>query len=240
MADNDLDGRTVLLVGGRSGIGLRIAADAAAAGATVILAGRDPSALASAAADIDAKIRTVRADLSDEQSLIELAETVGEIDHVATLASAPANGPLTGLDHAAISRAFEAKVIGPILLVKHLAPRIRPGGSILLFSGVVAWRPAPQRVVMATANGAVSFLAEALAVELAPIRVNAISPGIVDSGSWDVLGEAKDDLFRNTAQRVPARRVGRPADIAAAALLTFTNPFLTGTTLHVDGGGRLA
>ncbi len=239
MAENILDGRTVLVVGGRSGIGLRIATDAAAAGADAILAGRDPDALASAAADMDAAVRVARADLQDEQSLAELATTVGEMDHVVTLAAAPANGPLADLDHAAITRAFEAKVIGPMLLAKHLAPRIRPGGSILLFSGIVAWRPAPQRVVMATANGAVSFLVQALAVELAPIRVNAISPGIIDSGSWDGLGAAKDELFRDTARRVPARRVGQPEDIAAAALLTFTNPFLTGTTLHVDGGGRL-
>lgn len=92
---------------------------------------------------------------------------------------------------------------------------------------------------MATTNGAVSFLAAALAVELAPIRVNAISPGIIDSGAWDALGAARDDLFRDTAARVPARRVGQPADVASAALLALTNPFLTGTTLHVDGGSRL-
>ena len=240
MAENVLDGRVVLVVGGRSGIGLRIAADAAAAGAEVVLAGRKPGELTSAAADIDGAVRVVRADLQEEESLAELAATVGEVDHVVTLAAAPANGPLAELDHAAITRAFEAKVIGPLLLAKHLAPRIRPGGSILLFSGLAAWRPSPQRVVMATANGAVSFLAAALAVELAPIRVNAISPGIIDSGSWDALGVAKDGLFSDTARRIPARRVGQPADIAAMALLTFTNPFLTGTTLHVDGGGRLA
>jgi NAD(P)-dependent dehydrogenase (short-subunit alcohol dehydrogenase family) len=93
---------------------------------------------------------------------------------------------------------------------------------------------------MATTNGAVSFLVQALAVELAPIRVNALSPGIVDSGAWDGMGTDRDGFFDQVAASNPARRVGQPADIASAALLALTNPFLTGTTLHVDGGGRVA
>lgn len=126
-----------------------------------------------------------------------------------------------------------------MLLAKHFAPRFAEGGSILLFSGFIAWRPVPERVAMATANGAVAFLAEALAVELAPIRVNALSPGIVDSGAWDRLGEAKEGLFRRTAESNPARRVGTTANISAAARQALTNPFVTGTILHVDGGARL-
>ena len=92
---------------------------------------------------------------------------------------------------------------------------------------------------MATTNGAVAFLVEALAVELGPVRVNAISPGIVDSGTWDGMGDAKDGFLADTAKRNPAGRVGSPADVAAAALLVLTNPYVTGTTIHVDGGGRL-
>ncbi|MGW4241525.1 SDR family oxidoreductase [Nocardia sp. NPDC004722] len=124
------------------------------------------------------------------------------------------------------------------VLAKHFAGRFRAGGAILLFSGVAAWRPAPGRTVMAATNAAAATLAEALAVELAPVRVNALSPGIVDSGAWD--GPTKDVFFQSVAERNPARRVGTPSDISSAALLALTNPFLTGTTLHVDGGGRLA
>ncbi len=131
-------------------------------------------------------------------------------------------------------------MIGPLLLAKHFAARFRDGGSLLLFSGLAAWRPSAERVVMATANGAVDFLARALAVELAPVRVNAISPGIVDSGSWNALGAARDVLFARTAATNPARRIGYPDDIAQAAVLAMTTPFLTGTTLQVDGGGRPA
>ncbi|MFX0574817.1 SDR family oxidoreductase [Nocardia nepalensis] len=233
-----MNGKKLLVIGGSSGIGRQIAADAAAGGATVVLAGRDPQAID--AARLGGRVRTARVDLADEGSIRDLAEDVGALDYLVSVAAAHANGPVAQLDRSAVTRAFDAKVIGPILLAKHFAPTIRTGGAILLFSGVAAWRPAPGRAVMATTNGAVSFLAEALAVELAPIRVNALSPGIVDSGAWDGLGPDKNQFLANIAATNPARRVGHPSDISAAALLALTNPFLTGTTLHIDGGGRLA
>jgi NAD(P)-dependent dehydrogenase (short-subunit alcohol dehydrogenase family) len=235
-----MDGKKLVVVGGGSGIGRRIAADAVAAGASVVLAGRDGRALDAAKAEIGGPVVTARVDLGDEDSIRRLAEEAGEVDYLVSLAAAHANGPVTALDRARVAGAFDAKVIGPILLAKHFSPRIAEGGAILLFSGVAAWRPAPGLAVMATANGAVGFLAEALAVELAPIRVNALSPGIVDSGAWDGLGEGKRKFLEETAAANPARRVGTPADISSAALLALANPFLTGTVLHVDGGGRLA
>ncbi|POM24792.1 Sorbitol dehydrogenase [Actinomadura rubteroloni] len=219
--------KKLLIIGSRSGIARRIAADATAAGAEVVLAGRGP--------DADARV-----DLADEDSIRALAERVGTLDHLVALGADRANGPVTELDRAAVTRAFDAKVIGPIMLAKHFAGRFRPGGSVLLFSGVAAWRPVPGRTVMAATNGAVAFLAEALAVELAPVRVNAISPGVIDSGVWDGLGDAKDAFFADTAARNPTGTVGRTEDVASAALLALANPFVTGTTLHVDGGGRLA
>ncbi|GLY34576.1 short-chain dehydrogenase [Amycolatopsis sp. NBRC 101858] len=228
------EGKRLVVVGGGSGIARRIAADAHAAGAEVILAGRNPARIDSPG------IHAAFADLGDESSLKALAAEVGELDYLISLAGAPANGPVTGLERDAVTRAFDAKVIGPLLLAKHFAPRFRAGGAIALFSGVAAWRPAPERTVMATTNGAVAFLAQALAVDLAPIRVVAISPGIVDSGAWDRLGAGKDDFFRRTAETNPARRVGAAADVAAATLQALANPFVTGTVLHVDGGGRLA
>ncbi|MET9492080.1 SDR family oxidoreductase [Nocardia sp. NPDC006630] len=215
-----LQDKKLVIIGAGSGIARRIADDATAQGAQVISVGRP------------------EVDLTDEASIHALAERVGELDYLISLAADHANGPVTELDRDAIHRAFDAKVIGPILLAKHLAPSFRPGGAILLFSGVAAWRPAPGRSVMAATNAAAAALAEALAVELAPLRVNALSPGIIDSGAWD--GPGKDSFFRTVAAQNPARRVGDPADISSAALLALTNPFLTGTTLHVDGGGRLA
>ncbi|MCM3849151.1 SDR family oxidoreductase [Pseudonocardia sp. DR1-2] len=231
-----LAGQDLLIVGGGSGIARALAADAVAEGATVTLAGRDPQRLAPVAAQVGAA--TARIDLTDEGSIAAFAATSGPLDHVVSLAAAPANGPVAELDRDAVHTAFDAKVVGPLLLAKHLAPLVR--GSFLLFSGVAAWRPAPGRSVMATTNGAVAFLAEALAVELAPVRVNALSPGIVDSGQWDRLGDGKDAFLAATAAANPARLTGTPAQVSAAARSLLTNPFVTGTTLHVDGGGRLA
>ena len=219
----NLTEQKVLIIGAGSGIGAQLATDLAAAGAEVTLAGRRTSPAV---------------DLRDEDSIRRLAAEVGPLDHLVSLAAAHANGPVAELDRDAVHVAFDAKVIGPILLAKHFAPQIRPGGSILLFSGVAGWRPSPERVVMATANAAVAALAEALAVELAPIRVNALSPGIIDSGAWD--GPGKESFFEGVAAKNPARRVGQPADVSAAAIAALSNPFITGTTLHVDGGGRLA
>lgn len=231
-----LAGQDLLIVGGGSGIARALAADAVAEGASVTLAGRDPQRLAPGAAQVGAA--TARIDLTDEGSIAAFAATSGPLDHVVSLAAAPANGPVAELDRDAVHTAFDAKVVGPLLLAKHLAPLVR--GSFLLFSGVAAWRPAPGRSVMATTNGAVAFLARALAVELAPVRVNALSPGIVDSGQWDRLGDGKDAFLAATAAANPARRTGTPAQLSAAARSLLTNPFVTGTTLHVDGGGRLA
>ncbi|NYD22569.1 SDR family oxidoreductase [Kineococcus aurantiacus] len=229
----ELTGHSVLVVG-TGGIARRTAQSARDAGADVVLAGRDPGRTASAAAAAGARPETV--DLSDEGSIAALAGRLGRVDHVVNLAAAPANGPLRDLGHAALVRAFDAKVFGPALL----AGRLDIGRSLTLFSGFIAWRPAAERVAMATANGATAFLAQALAVELAPVRVNAISPGVVDSGSWDGLGAAKEGFLAATAERNPARRSGTVDDLAQAALFAMTNPFLTATTLHVDGGGRFA
>ncbi|WP_432519063.1 SDR family oxidoreductase [Kineococcus sp. SYSU DK006] len=228
-----LFGSTVLVLG-TGGIAVATARRSAGAGARVVVAGRSPDKVAAAAEAAGAAGEQV--DLTDEASIAALAGRLGGVDHVVNLAAAPANVPLAALDHDSLVRAFDAKVFGPALL----AGRLPITTSLTLFSGFIAWRPAAERVAMATANGAVAFLAQALAVELAPVRVNAVSPGVVDSGSWDGLGERKEAFLRSTAAANPARRTGTPEDLAEAALFAMTNPFLTATTLHVDGGGRFA
>ncbi|MDV6264573.1 SDR family oxidoreductase [Rhodococcoides yunnanense] len=230
----------VLLVSGASGIGRSIASAVVDRGGEVILAGRQRDSLDAAVSELGPGASAVTIDLGDELSITQAAAEIGPVDHIVSLAADHANGPITELDPGAIRKAFDAKVIGPILLAKHFSPQLREGGSFLFFSGVAAWRPAPGLSVMVTTNGAVAFLVEALAVELAPTRVNALSPGIVDSGAWDSMGSGKDTLFADTARTNPVRRVGQPSDIAAAALSLLTNTFVTGVTLHVDGGGRLA
>ncbi|WP_433243632.1 SDR family oxidoreductase [Streptosporangium sp. CA-135522] len=235
-----LRGRRMVVIGAGSRTGRLLAMTASAAGAELILAGPDARKLEWTAGEVTGPARVVPVDLSDEDSIAKLAAETGELDHLVSTAAMPANGPVAELELAAVRRAFDAKVVGPLLLAKHLAGRVRDGGSFTFFSGVAAWRPSPGRAVMATTNGALAFLVEALAVELAPIRVNAVSPGIVDSGSWDAMGGDKETFLRGVAERNPARRVGTSDDLVQAVLFAVANPFVTGTVLHVDGGGRLS
>jgi NAD(P)-dependent dehydrogenase (short-subunit alcohol dehydrogenase family) len=125
-------------------------------------------------------------------------------------------------------------------VAKHAAGWLRPGGSIGFTSGVAAYRPGPGGSMIAAVNGALEALARALALELAPVRVNVVSPGWVDTPIWDVLaGPAKAERLAEMGSRLPAGRVGKPAHIARAFVELMGNGFVTGTVLHVDGGHRL-
>ncbi|MGW4485072.1 SDR family oxidoreductase [Amycolatopsis sp. NPDC004368] len=126
------------------------------------------------------------------------------------------------------------------MLAKHFAPHLAEGGSFTLFSGVAAFKPAVGFLGVAITNGAADFLTRSLSLELAPIRVNSISPGVIDTGIWDAMGEeGKAAYFEHFRTHNPARRIGTVGDIAKAVLFAMTNPFLTGVTLRVDGGEPL-
>jgi NAD(P)-dependent dehydrogenase (short-subunit alcohol dehydrogenase family) len=235
---NTLQDKTVLVIGRGSGIARAIVLLAQAQGARVIAAGRDRGKLASAYVDtgIDAEV----VDLTDDASITALAERVGAIDHVVSTASARARGNLADLQRGNLQLSFDTKVIGPTMLAKYLSPQINPGGSFVLFSGVHAFKHNVGYLGVGITNGAVDFLTRWLAVELAPIRVNAISPGVIDTGAWDALGEdGKREYFEHIAAGNPAGRIGTPDDIANAVLFAMTNTFMTGMTLKVDGGEPL-
>jgi NAD(P)-dependent dehydrogenase (short-subunit alcohol dehydrogenase family) len=207
-------------------------------GARVVVAGRDGEALAAGFVDVDIGAETV--DVTDDASISAFADRVGPIDHLVSTVSARARGKLADLDRANLQLSFDTKVIGPAMLAKYLAPQINEGGSIVLFSGVNAFKVNVGYLGVAITNGAVDFLARSLAVELAPIRVNAISPGVIDTGAWDSLGEdGKRDYFAHISDTNPARRIGTVDDVAEAVLFALTNTFLTGVTLKVDGGEPL-
>ena len=126
------------------------------------------------------------------------------------------------------------------MLTKFFAAQIKRGGSFVLFSGFPAFKINVGFLGVAITDGAVDFLTRSLAVELAPIRVNAISPGVIDSGAWDSLGEqGKRDHFENVSRTNLAHRIGTAEDVADAALFAMTNTFVTGVTLKVDGGQHL-
>jgi NAD(P)-dependent dehydrogenase (short-subunit alcohol dehydrogenase family) len=233
-----LQDRTVLVIGRGSGIARAIALAAREAGARVVVAGRSESDLARAYDDPGITPETV--DLTDEHSIAALAERLGEVDHVVSTASARARGLVGDLAQKTIQLSFDTKVIGPMLLAKHFKSRIRDGGSLTIFSGSSAVKPVPGMLAVAATNGAADVVAKALAVELAPVRVNAISPGTVDTGAYDALGdEKKKAMFADRAAHNPARRIGTAEDIADAVVFAMTSTFVTGVTLAVDGGEPL-
>jgi NAD(P)-dependent dehydrogenase (short-subunit alcohol dehydrogenase family) len=232
--------QTVLVIGRGGGIANAITLVARDAGTQVIAAGRDQGILGAVYGG-EPGISTESVDLTDKASIAALGERLGSVDHVVSTASARARGRIADLDRDAVRRSFDTKVIGPLMLAKHLAPRMSEGGSFTLFSGVAAAKIAVGTLAVAITNGAADVLARSLALELAPIRVNAISPGVIDTGAWDALGEqGKADYFAGMSARNPARRIGTADDIANGDLFAMTSTFLTGQTPHIDGGEPLS
>jgi NAD(P)-dependent dehydrogenase (short-subunit alcohol dehydrogenase family) len=236
---NALQDKTILVVGRGSGIARAVALRARSESARVIVAGRDRAKLANSYDDPGIIAETI--DITDDESIAALADQVGRVDHVVSTASARARGKLADLQRQNLLQSFDTKVIGPTMLAKHFASQINPGGSFVLFSGVHAFKINVGYLGVGITNGAVDFLTRWLAVELAPIRVNAISPCVIDTGAWDALGaDGKRDYFEHIAAGNPARRIGTPDDIAGAVLFAMTSTFMTGVTLKIDGGELLS
>ena len=233
-----LQDKTVLVVGRGSGIARAVTGAALAAGARVVAAGRD---VASLEADYRGTGVTVKGvDLTDEATIAALAADLGPVDHVVSTASARARGAVSELTPEALILSFHTKVVGPIMLAKHFAPTMPEDGSFVLFSGVAALEPDPGFLAVAATNGSVNTVTRSLAVELAPIRVNAISPGTIDTGAWDGLGEEKKaELFARLSAKNPSRRIGTVEDIAQAVIFAMTNAFMTGVSVSIDGGQPL-
>lgn len=234
----------VLIVGGSSGMGLSLAASLLAEGTRVTIAGRHIARLQDARLVLPetSLLTTEVADITQEEDVIGLFERLGPVDHIVSTA-ASLEGVyrlLPELELSAIHRAVDSKLIGPLLLAKYGAPSLSKTGSITFTSGIAAYRPAARGSVVAAVNGALASLAYALAIELAPIRVNVVSPGWVDSPIWaTVAGDKKEEMLEAMAERLPVGRVGQPADIAHAIGFLMRNGFATGSVLHVDGGHRL-
>jgi NAD(P)-dependent dehydrogenase (short-subunit alcohol dehydrogenase family) len=233
-----LKDRTVLIIGRGSGIARGIALAVTEEGGRVIAAGLRPDDLADAYRGTDFGIEQV--DVTDEASVAALAARIAKLDHVVSTASARARGGYQDLTADLVNSSFATKVTGALLLAKHFAGKLPPEGSFLFMSGATALKPAPGMLAVAATNAAVDAVTAGLAVELAPIRVNALAPGTIDTGAYDALGqERKAALFKARSQTNPARRIGTVDDIAAAALAALTNGFLTGVSIPVDGGEHL-
>ncbi len=232
---------TALVVGGTSGIGLETARQLHARGASVHVAGRSKERLEALAVS-DPELIGHRADGGDRGQIAEVLSTIGRLDWlVVSLSGAEGAGPFAELDLDALRGAFEAKFWGQLTTVQAALPHLSENGSITLVTAISARTGMPGTAGLAAVNGALEAMIRPLARELAPRRINAVSPGLVDTPWWDGLPQdARDAYFAQAAAQLPTRRIASPADVAEAVVLAATNRNLTGTVLESDGGLHLA
>jgi NAD(P)-dependent dehydrogenase (short-subunit alcohol dehydrogenase family) len=241
---NTLAGQKVVIVGGSSGIGLGVAAAALEHDAEIVIAGRSPEKLQAAARSLgaDRRVRTLTVDMSNETDVARMFDEAGAFDHlVATAGTPPPNDAIDRTDMDFVRRFVDSKLLGAVVLAKHAVRTLRPGGSMIFTSGINKDRPpVPGGAVVAAVAGSFSYFARALALELAPTRVNVVSPGWVDTPMWDeIVGSAKSGFFAEMAPRLPARKIATPADVARAYVYLMASEFTTGETIRVDGGQNL-
>jgi NAD(P)-dependent dehydrogenase (short-subunit alcohol dehydrogenase family) len=238
---NVLQNKRVLVIGGSSGIGYATAEKAVEAGAQVTIASRSQSKVDEAVAALCSKGKVSGAvlDTTNAEAVGAFFAGQAEWDHVVISAAQTKSGPVRGLDLAAAKASMDSKFWGAYHVAR--AAKIKEGGSLTLVSGFLSVRPSAGAVLQGAINAALEALTRGLALELAPIRVNAVSPGMVATPLWSGVPEEKRQaMFASAAQRLPARRVGQPEDIANAVLYLATTPFATGSTVLVDGGGAIA
>jgi len=228
------------VLGGSSGIGLATARMALDAGARVTIAGRDPVRLKQACEQLGDGARGVAADVADREAVTEVFDGLDRVDHVAILAGEQPAAPAVSTPHDLLARAMDARVWAAYNACAEAVPRMPPTGSFVFCSGLSAQRPRSGRSAGAVATAAVESLTRALAVELGPIRVNAVCPGPIDTPLLDrVFGDAKVDAMKSFTDRLPIKRLGTADEVADAICFLMRNTYVTGVTLAVDGGALL-
>ena len=236
-----IDNRHIAVLGGSAGIGLATAGLLIAIGARVTFGGRDPERLATAAAALGDRGRPVAVDAEDATSLRHFFDEVGPInDLVVTVTRRGGAGPVSELCEANLVTAFTGKTIAHLRAVAPALPTLATDGSITLVTAGSAQSALPGTAGLAAVNGAPEAAVPPLAVELAPRRVNAVSPGVIETGWWnEVAEEARKEAFASFAQRAPVGRNGSADDVAQAIVSLIGNGFITGVVLPCDGGLRL-
>jgi NAD(P)-dependent dehydrogenase (short-subunit alcohol dehydrogenase family) len=236
----ELSGQTVVVIGGSAGIGLETARRASAEAASVILTGRNPERLERAAAELGA-LRSSAFDATDWDALARFFEQLPpQIDHIMVTAGAPYYARLVDLERERARREFDEHLWLPIAIAQHAIGRVRPGGTLLFMGGTGGRRRGPGMSLIAAGTAGLPAMIANLAFEVAPIRVNLIAAGFVDTPlSASLLGKDLEQRREQLRATLPIRRVVGPADVAALAVHIMTNTALTGATYDIDGGQQL-
>ncbi len=235
-----LKNSTVVILGGSSGIGLATAQAAQDEGAKVVITGRDAARLDNARAALGGHAEARVLDAADEAGTRALFAGLPALDHVFITAGTLVLDAKLAPDTASLEPALDMRFWGALYAAKYAAPKIRGGGSITFMSGTASRRPLPGASVATASCGAVDAFARGLALDLAPIRVNTIQPGYVDTPLFDgIFGAQRDEILAAAGAKLPVGRIGRPEEIAQAVLFLMKNGYVTGINLVVDGGGLL-
>jgi NAD(P)-dependent dehydrogenase (short-subunit alcohol dehydrogenase family) len=236
--ENGFENKRVVIVGGSSGIGLAVAEESALRGAEVVIVSSKAERVQEATQSIGGDARGQAVDVSDEKAVESFFTKLGGFDHlVFTAGDSLQLNKLAKTDLKQARRAFELRYWSALATVKYGSPQIRKGGSIVLTTGVAGRRPHSGWVIAASVCGTIEALTRALAIELAPIRVNAVSPGVVRTNLWQNMSSAeREQLYESVGKRLPVGRVGEAHDIAQAYLFLMKEGFSTGQTVVVDGG----
>ena len=236
---NTFEGKKVLVVGGSSGIGEATAKAFASQGASVTIASRSEDKLKAAAAQIGGKVQIAVLDTADAASVEAFFEKAGAFDHVVISAAQTPTGAVRQLSLEDAHRAMESKFWGAYRIAR--AAKFNAGASLTFISGFLSVRPSKSSVLQGAINAAVEALSRGLALELSPVRVNTVSPGLIATPLWSKLSDdARNSMFEGAAAKLPAQRVGQPEDVANAVVYLASTPFATGSTVLVDGGGAIA
>ena len=239
--ENGFKNQRVVIVGGSSGIGLAVAEEAALQGAEVVIVSSSTERVQKAIKSIGGEARGETVDVADEKAVKSFFANLGALDHlVFTAGDSLQLHELADTDLKQARRAFELRYWSALATVKYGSPQIRKGGSIVLTTGVAGRRPHSGWVIAASVCGTIEALTRALAIELAPIRVNAVSPGVVRTNLWQNMSSVeREQLFESVSKRLPVGRVGEAHDIAQAYLFLMQEEYSTGQILVVDGGSVL-
>ena len=234
-----MTGQTVVVIGGKLGIGLETARRARDEGASVIMTARDPDRLHRVGLELGAQVAAF--DATDFDRLQKFFDALpAPVDHVLVTGPGPYDAPLAEFDLVKARRDIEAHLLLPLQVARNAASKVRPGGTLLFMGGTGGRRTAPGLALISALSAALPALTKNLALELAPVRVNLIAAGFVDTPlSATLLGDQLDARRQQLRATLPIRRVVGPADIAALAVHLMTNTAVTGATFDIDGGQQL-
>ncbi len=238
---NYLKDTHVMVIGASSGMGAATAKMISELGAHVILVGRNKERLEHVRKELSSKSTIIAADITHTADREKIINALPELDHIIFTAADLSYVPFNSFDQGAMDRAIGSKITGPFFLIQALASKIKDKGSVIFVSGVAAERPIPGGTVTGMVNGAINAMVRGLALELSPVRVNAVSPGWVDTPFWDRIGsqEQKTSRFNAMREKLPSHYITTPENIASAILSLITNPAVNASTMYVDSGQRL-